>query len=227
MAFNALRWFPRFEGEVDAPAFGPEYAWRSERAADWIDRYRRGPRLQKELEKLTGGITSNDYKEFELALETLGTCLGFESVRPNDKADPDCAWREGSKAWLLWEAKTMEHPDSPLSPRDTRQASSHRNWVKRKLAWPDPETSITIIVSSRAEVDPTAIAICDPDVCLVSPDVVRGIAARAVEVLTTAGAEAPGLTAEQLQERIAELFAQHSLGTSEITNELTTNSVFE
>ena len=225
MAFNVLRWFPRFEDEVEPPAFGPEYAWRSERAADWIDSYRRGQRLRKKLEKLNERISSDDYKEFEMGLEDLGTCLGFESVRPNKEADPDCAWREGSDAWIIWEAKTMEHPDRLLAARDARQASSHRNWVKSQLGWPEPETSVTAVVSQRETVDSAAVAVCDGDVFLVSPEIVRGIATRAAEALTTAAAEAPGLTADQLRDRIGELFTQHRLGTPQLIEELSTSPI--
>jgi type III restriction/modification enzyme restriction subunit/RAD3-like DEAD/DEAH box helicase len=225
MAFNVLRWFPRFEGEVDAPAVGSEYAWRSERAADWIDTYRRGPRLKKALDGLVKRIGSDSYKEFEIGLETLGVCLGFESVRPNASADPDCAWRDGGSTWIAWEAKTMENPDNPLAPRDVRQASSHRNWISSQLAWPEPETSITAIVSPRDSVEPGAEAVCDPDVYLVSPELLRGVATRAVDVLTTAAALAPGLSPDQLRERIADLFAQHGLGTPDLIDELTVHPI--
>jgi len=225
MAFNVLRWFPRFEGEVDVPVFGPEYSWRSERAADWIDRYRRGPRLRKELDTLAERIGSDDYKEFEMGLEMLGTCLGFESVRPKQKADPDCAWREGDKTWILWEAKTMEHPDKPLAARDVRQANSHRNWVSSQLSWPDPENSITVVVSQRDEVDSAAVAVCNADLFLVSPGVVSDIGVRVDHALTTAAAEAPGLTADQLRDRIAKLFSQHRLGTTELLEELTKDQI--
>jgi hypothetical protein len=225
MAFNVLRWFPRFEGEIDAPAIGSAYAWRAERAADWIDTYRRGPRLTKELDRLTEGITSNEYKEFEVGLEMLGNCLGFESVRPNERADPDCAWRDGGEAWILWEAKTMEHPDRPLAARETRQASSHRNWVRSQLSWPEPGTSITAVVSPRDVVDPEAVAVCDPDVYLVTPEQVRDIAARTVQAITAAAAAAPGLDADQLRNRLGELFAEHGLGTPQLLAELTSRPI--
>lgn len=221
MAFNVLRWFPRFEGEVDSPVVGAAYGWRAEKAAEWIDTYRRGPRLTKELERLNERISSDNYKEFELGLETLGSCLGFESVRPNERADPDCIWRDGEEAWILWEAKTMEHPDKPLAVREARQASSHRNWVRNQLSWPEPGTSATAVVSPREVVDPDASAVCDSDVFLVSPEQIRGVAARAIQAITGAAAAAPGLSTDQLRDHLSELFAEHSLGTSELLDEFT------
>lgn len=220
MAFNSLRWYPRFEGQVDAPVFGPEYSWRAERVAGWIDRYRRGDRLRKHLDALAERIHSEGYKEFELGLEALGSCLGFESVRPNQEADPDCAWREGDAAWIIWEAKTMEHAEKPLAVRDIRQANTHHNWVSTQLGWPDPERSITAVVCWRREIEDAATAVCNSDLFLVSPDIVRDIATRADEALSTAAAEAPGLAPDAFRERIARLFSQHRLGTADLLEEL-------
>jgi hypothetical protein len=220
-AFSALRWFPRFEDQVEAPLAGPEYSWRLDRAADWVDRNRRGPRLQKALELLTERIGSDDYREFELGLETLGEILGFESVRPNETADPDCAWREGSEVWILWEAKTMEHGDAPLAARDARQAGTHHNWVKRQLGWPEPDQSVTVVVCARDEIHPDAAAVADERLVLVSPSVVREIAGRAVQAIASGGNDAPVLDPEQLRDRIGQLFVQHRLGTGELLQEVT------
>jgi hypothetical protein len=227
VAFNSLRWYPRFDGQVDAPVFGPAYSWRAERAAEWIDKYRRGDRLRKQLDILSERIHSENYKEFELGLELLGSCLGFESVRPNQEADPDCAWREGDAAWIIWEAKTMDQAEKPLAPREVRQANTHHNWVSRQLGWPDADRSITAVVSRRREVESAAAAVCNADLFLVSLDVVSDIAARAEEALSTAAAQAPGLAPEALSEQIARLFSRHRLGTAELLEELTREQIGE
>ena len=221
-AFSVLRWYPRFEGQADAPLAGPEYSWRNDRAADWIDRHRRGPRLQKELSKMSEQIGSDEYKSFEHGLKTLGTVLGFESVRPNKTADPDCAWRDGDAAWLLWEAKTMEHADKPVAANDIRQANSHHTWVTRQLGWPEPARSCTVVVCDRDQIHPDAAAVADGTVFLITPAAIRAIAERAVQAATTIGNEAPALDANGLRARIGDLFAEHQLGTEELLAELTT-----
>jgi hypothetical protein len=223
--FSSLRWFPRFDAEMEAPTIGPDYSWRAERAAEWLESHGRGRRLQRDLKSLMRLIDSDEYKEFELGLEMLGTLLGFESVRPNEQADPDCAWREGSHVWLLWEAKTMEAGDREIPVRDVRQANSHRTWVSRKLGWPEPQRSSTILVCSRSAIHPDVPAVAEADLVLVSPATVRDIAVRATEALTAAAQEAPALSADQLPERAAQLFAEHRLGTDELVEELTTNPI--
>ena len=165
-------------------------------------------------------IDADDYKEFECGLEMLGTLLGFESVRPNEQSDPDCAWREGALSWLIWEAKTMEDPERVIPVRDVRQANSHHTWVARMLGWPKPERSLTVLVCPRQKVHPDVPAVADENLALVAPEVVRGIASRTVEALTAAAHEAPALSSDQLPDRVAQLFGEHRLGSAELVEEL-------
>ena len=222
VAFATLRWFPRFEAQVEPPLVGIEYSWRTDRAAEWLEGNRRGPRLQREMDILLKRIDSDEYKEFELGLEMLGRILGFDAVRPNETADPDCAWREGEKVWLLWEAKTMEHGDRELAAREARQAGTHHNWVARQLGWAEPERSVTVMVCQSDAIHPDAAAVADDRVFLVLPAGPRELARRAVEAVTAAANDAPALGPDDLRERIGQLFAQHRLGTEEILNEITT-----
>jgi hypothetical protein len=219
-AFTSLRWYPQFNAEVQAPTVGPEYSWRAHRAADWLDRHRRGPRLRRELNRLSERIGSDSSQEFELGLETLGEILGFQSLRPNETADPDCAWREGTDLWLLWEAKTMEVADRQIPARDVRQANTHHNWVARQLGWPEPANSVTVLVCSREEIHPDAPAVADDRLALVSPATVREIAERAIAALTAAAHDAPALTPDKLRDRIAQLFIEYRLGTDVLLEEL-------
>jgi hypothetical protein len=220
-AFNPLRWYPRFGENVEVAASGPEYDWRLDRTLEWLRSKRWGVRLNRELEKLGKRIESDEYKSFELGLQSLGEMLGFESIRPNDRADPDCAWREGGDLWLLWEAKTMEHRDAPLSAGDVRQANSHHTWVGRQLGWPEPQRSATMIVCAREEVHPDAAKVADARVALVPPEAVRDIARRTTAALSTIAAEGPSLGDEQLRVRVGQLFAEQRLGSAELAEELT------
>lgn len=219
-AFSTLRWYPQFNTEVEAPSVGPEYSWRADKTADWLDSHRRGSRLSRELDRLTTRIATDEAQEFELGLETLGEILGFESVRPNERADPDCAWREGTDLWLLWEAKTMEIGGRQIPARDVRQANTHHNWVARQLGWPEPENSVTVLVCPRTEIHPDAPPLAEERLVLAAPAIVRGIAERAVAAVTAAGNEAPALSPDQLRERIGQLFIEHRLGTDVLLKEL-------
>ena len=224
-AFTAVPWFPRFDSEAEAPPVGPGYAWRAERAADWLDSYRRGPRLKRGLESLMNQIEADDYKQFELGLESMGKILGFEAVRPNGRADPDGAWRLGADLWLLWEAKTMEGEDGQLPVRDIRQANSHHTWVARQLGWPEPRKSITLVVCRRDALHPDAASVADERLFLVSPEVVRSVASRARDAIRVAANEAPALSRDQLVERLSQLFLEHQLGTEQLVKELSSRNI--
>lgn len=219
-AFASLRWYPRFTAEAEAPTVGPEYSWRADRAADWLDRHRRGARLNRELEQLERRIASNEWQEFELGLEALGSILGFESLRPNETADPDCAWREGTELWMLWEAKTMEGADGQIPAREIRQANTHHTWVARQLGWEEPRDSVTVVVCSREEIHPDGVSVANERLALASPEAVRAIAERATAALAAAGNEAPALTPERLRERMGQLFVEHRLETATLLKEL-------
>jgi hypothetical protein len=165
-------------------------------------------------------VNSDQAKEFEVGLLELGEPLGFEAVRPNETSDPDGAWRDGNFAWLLWEAKTMEDADGVLAVKQVRQANSHSTWVERKLAWLPPERSMTVIVCEKTEVHSDVSAVADEELVLVDPSVVRDLAKRAAEAIEVIASEALGLDAEQLRDRIGQLFQEYGLGTDEILGDL-------
>jgi hypothetical protein len=220
LAFASQRWFPRFTDATEPPPAGPEYLWRVDRAADWVESRRRGPRLKRELDRMQRFLASDEASEFEQGLQELGEILGFDAVRPNETSDPDGAWRDGDLAWLLWEAKTMEKAEGVLAVKDVRQANTHGTWVERKLAWKIPAHSVTALVCEKVEVHSDVSAVANEDVALIDPGVVRKLAKRASDAITVASSEAPGLNPGQLHARLGQLFQQHSLGTDDILKEV-------
>lgn len=219
-AFATLRWFPPFGEAGEAPPAGPEYDWRVDRAAEWIEGRRRGPRIKRDLSRMLRLTGSDQAMEFEVGLLELGESLGFEAVRPNETSDPDGAWRDGDFAWLLWEAKTMEDADGVLAVRDVRQANSHATWVERKLAWQPPERLTTAIVCEKTDVHPDVQTVASGNLVLIDPGTIRELATRATEAIEIVTEESPGLNPEQLRGRIGQLFQEYKLGTHDILNEI-------
>jgi hypothetical protein len=143
-------------------------------------------------------------------LTALGELLGFEAVRPAAQADPDSAWRDGEKLWLLFEAKTQGLAQNAVAPQEVRQAATHHDWVRNQLGWPEPERSVTTTVSYKRAIEPEAAAIAG-EVRLVSPLVVRDVAARTFAVHREIRARARGLSDEQLDAAFAEEFRRRRL----------------
>jgi hypothetical protein len=192
---RTLSWVSRVDLAA-APRAGVEHNERAERAADKLKRIGiRGVAFEGKLAEIEAQLGQNEATPFELGLTALGELLGFEAVHPGGQAEPDSAWRDGERLWLLFEAKTGERPENPISPGEVRQAGTHHEWVRNQLGWPEPERSLTTIVAYKQRIEPEAAAIAG-DLRLASPTVVREITARIFAVHRQIRARARGLSDE-------------------------------
>jgi hypothetical protein len=157
----------------------------------------RGTAFDRKVAEVDGQVNSDDPTQFEIGLAGLGNLLGFEALRPSGQAAPDGVWRDDDDLWMVFEAKTAELPHNPVSVAEVRQAGSHHEWIRNQLGWQVPRQSITLLVSYKQAVDPSAAAIAG-DVRLVSPSVIRDIAGRTFAVHREIRARARGLSDEQL-----------------------------
>jgi hypothetical protein len=121
--------------------------------------------------------------------------------------------------WLLFEAKTEERPENPVSVTEARQAASHHDWVKAQLGWEEPEHSLTALVSYKTFVDPAAAAVAR-DVTLLDPAVIREMASRAIAVYREVRPRARALTDDQLAATLAEELRWKRLRSEELLGEL-------
>jgi hypothetical protein len=84
-----------------------------------------GPRLERWRARLSAGLASVSHDEYAEALATLGTLLGYSTVRPRYGAATDCRWRGvfgNYREAVTWEAK-IEHVDRNfISASDVGQA---------------------------------------------------------------------------------------------------------
>jgi Helicase C-terminal domain/Type III restriction enzyme, res subunit len=217
---RGISWVPRIEPVPTAARAGAEYNERAARAADRMKRLGiRGLAFEQRLSEIQDQLAQDDATPFELGLTALGELLGFESVRPASQADPDSAWREDEKLWLIFEAKTGESGQNPVSPREVRQAGTHQEWVSNQLGWPAPQRSKTSIVSYKQTIAPEAAAIAG-EVCLVSPQIIREVAARTFSAHREIRARARGLSEEQLEAAFAHEFRQRRLHSSTLLDQL-------
>lgn len=217
---RTLSFVPRVDvGEV-LPASGPDYDLRAERAAAVLGKFGlRGRRFEERMAEFAARINDDAATPFELGLEMLGQLLGFESVRPNDQADPDAIWRDEERQWILFEAKTEVGPFSPIDAEQVRQATTHQQWVINRLGWPEPEEAMTILVTHQQAIDGNAQAVAG-DVFVVPPEVVRGIAGRVVAIHRDLRARGLGLSEEQIQSAFATGFSQSALDTNSLVTQL-------
>lgn len=218
---RTLSFVPRIAVADPAPTVGVEYELRADRAAQALLRLHiRGRVFEPRIAEFVERIKHDAATPFELGIETLGQLLGFESVRPNEQADPDGIWRDDTRQWFLFEAKTEVNAAHAVDAEQVRQASTHQQWAANRYGWAEPEAAATVIVSNQAVIDDNARAVAG-DVYLVSPDVLRGIADRVVAVHREIRARALGLSEEQLKDAFAAAFADRGLNTASLVEQLT------
>jgi hypothetical protein len=77
------------------------------------------------LAQISEQLKRDEHEAFHTGLFGLGQLLGFEAYRTAAPGGPDGIWLEGSRLWLVFEAKTEERSDTPISAEAVRQAETH------------------------------------------------------------------------------------------------------
>jgi Type III restriction enzyme, res subunit len=221
LATRQMRWRPALGDGSQVRSADDALALRAESAVLWLKRWVRSPKLERELTGLESKIGDDDATKFELGVELLGTILGFESVRPAAEADPDGAWRDGGSLWLLFEAKTEEQATGEISASEIRQANTHADWVRSHFAWPEPDRAVTVLVTYKTRISQAAAGLAAEELHLVTPEIVREIAARAVALHRELAGELVGLGDADAIERMAALLTAARLTTPNLAEELT------
>lgn len=216
---GALRWTPRWLDSTAERDASPAEARAVRASATLRNLGIRGGRFEAHLDGTAAHLATDISTDFEEGLRQLGELLGFEAVRPNGQADPDSVWAEGDEWWFVFEAKTEERADTPLSVDAVRQASTHERWVENELDWEPPKQAMTAIVTHKAMIYPAAASIAG-DVRMTSPDAVRDIAELAFDSLREARAAARGLSETELSDRVSGAFAARGLDSATLAGKL-------
>ena len=106
--------------------------------------------ISKRFAALAGEDSSS--AQHEEATRALGEALGFTSSRPDNvhRTGPDVLWiDEEEKLCLLFELKTLQNDDKPITKRAVGQGYDHIRWVKDNY----PANTIVglIFVADKAE----------------------------------------------------------------------------
>jgi hypothetical protein len=220
-----LSWRPRLMPQ-DIPRELPgEYGEREERAvALLLDLGLRGLRFEKRLDAIASLIADQHANSFEEGLRALGELLGFESVRPTGSAQPDGAWRDGQKGWFVFEAKTEESAEDPVSPAEVRQALTHPDWISNELGWERPAYVMTCLVSAKSTADRNAAAIAAA-LFIVHPEELERTMNETVAAYRAVRARASGLDDQDVAREFAREFRDRGLETNSLATRLATRAV--
>jgi len=78
--------------------------------------------------------------------------LGFETPSVEGQATPDAVWLARDSFALVFEAKSDESENDPISVRTVRQARTHETWARKECELSDEAAIHTIIVTPRSTV---------------------------------------------------------------------------
>lgn len=141
--------------------------------------------IKTALEQMCTALSEDDAGPYEQALTTLGTFLGASATKPPGQGRCDSAWCWDTAKWLTIEAKSEEREDRLLPLKDIRQANTQLDQLAADQQMDHaPAGSPTILVSDRLTVEPEHAAVANPNVYLVSTEVVSHIAGDVVTVWT-------------------------------------------
>ncbi|CDM79516.1 DEAD/DEAH box helicase family protein (plasmid) [Mycobacterium marinum] len=135
----------------------------AKRIATWKDTYEKG------LTAAKAGLAQTQWKKYEVGLTTLGWFAGATDVYNSggEQAAPDSIWIFPDKLWVAWEAKSEADPNSSVSAKYAREASSHLRFIAKKRQEQPPVGSFTAFPTPQSEVSHAARAVCEDDVYLV------------------------------------------------------------
>lgn len=97
----------------------------------------KGEKFQKQCEKISSSLASEDHSLFQDGLEALGRLLGYTASRPKHSAATDCRWRGvfgDTREAYTFEAKIENKETNSLSANDVGQAHNQRSRAEQELS---------------------------------------------------------------------------------------------
>ncbi len=102
-------------------------------------------------------LAEKKHSSFDRGMVELGSLLGFNAWKTDSQATPDCVWQLGDEIAYLFEGKSEENPESPISVDDCRQASGHLKWASAEPQLKNCKAFRSILVTPRTIIDKKAI----------------------------------------------------------------------
>lgn len=203
MTSSGLRWLPglrRRLGGASVPAHGDDFPWQQwfMEISHLLEELRpKGRKFTRRMEEVGSNIRSTTADEFELGLEQLGRMLGARVHRWTETSAPDGFWSFDDWCGIVFEAKTDEAAEGPVSVSTVRQARTHIERVRSDGLLSDSVPCLTVLISPRERLHPDAIPHVE-DIYWVSHDAVVSLFESAQTALTTVRSRAGNQSDERL-----------------------------
>jgi hypothetical protein len=169
------------------------------------------------------GLAQTDPSLYEPELSQLGKLLGAEAAKPAGQARCDSTWCFDNALWIALEAKSDHQTTGLVSTKDVRAATGQlRILASDRHHDHIPPGSITVMVSPKPAVDPTAAASVSTDdhLYLVPPETILGIAKDTEAAWKDVIAGVTGRTTDELQALVVDVFQRYGILPSHIRERL-------
>jgi hypothetical protein len=170
-----------------------------------------GTKFERKLNEARSNIYSDESTKFERGLETLGKMLGYQSLSwGNDTAAPDGYWEISSNLSLVFEAKSDESPENPISVSNVRQAGYHASWLHGKNIINKERKLHTVLITHKSTISETAHSMAN-DIYFAKVDSIRQLFNKVATVLNEIRLLSRDISEEKLHELIIEKFTENKL----------------
>lgn len=115
-----------------------------------------GTKFSAKLTEVETLLHDTEAVKFDRGLVELGTLLGFTSFKPSGSGAPDACWYLENDVLFVFEGKSDEKSDAPISIENCRQTSGHITWADSKDTIKNIKNKHVILVSPKSKIDSDA-----------------------------------------------------------------------
>ncbi len=179
------------------------------------------PRKMEEVEKLLG---EKKHSSFDRGMVELGLLLGFNAWKTDAQATPDCIWQLGNEIVYLFEGKSEETTEDPISVDDCRQAAGHLKWASADPQLKNCKAFRSILVTPRTTIDKNAVPHAN-NLFFMTPSDMQSLFERAKAMLTAVRTVMIDEADEEFKEKIISELIKNDLTPTSIQAILQAKSV--
>ncbi len=162
-----------------------------------------GAGFEKKAKAMIENLKSDDSTPFEQGLKQLGFWLGVDAERPKGTGAPDGIWAFPDELVVVFEAKSDENPDGPISLSTSRQTQGHIRWVKSDRGLASDTPIISVVISDREVVASEAMPSAQ-GLFVVGLKAIRELGQKVVSTIRSLRVEASETSSEEFRHAVVE-----------------------
>jgi hypothetical protein len=174
----------------------------------------------RRMQTMLNGLSNRKATAYEQGLVELGVFLGADSFKPEGQGRTDAAWI-WPESWMAVEAKSEQTADR-ISMEYVRKANTQLGSLAADRGVEEPpEQSATVIVAQNRLIDPDAVPIANPDVCIAETTTVLDIAYDASRAWNDLRGAIIGIAPEAARESVSATLWEHRILPTQVRERLT------